>query len=96
MVVLFFGILTNQGYAFSPACPSQTKPYRYAIKSFSSGKYLRVNGDNASDTLRVSFTGHFNACDTRIREFTFVLLLIVIVFSLGNLRQGSHGYVHKP
>ncbi|XP_074623687.1 uncharacterized protein LOC141881740 [Acropora palmata] len=45
----------NEGHAFS-----------FAIKSFSSGKYLKVHGDVASDTLSVSFTGHFNACDTRI------------------------------
>ncbi|XP_067022413.1 uncharacterized protein [Acropora muricata] len=56
------------GYAFSYPCQekqSQTGT-RYAIKSFSSGKYLKVHGDVASDTLSVSFTGHFNACDTRI------------------------------
>ncbi|KAK2570360.1 hypothetical protein P5673_005156, partial [Acropora cervicornis] len=56
------------GYAFSYPCPSDQSPERprYAIKSFSSGKYLKVDGDVASDTLSVSFTGHFNACDTRI------------------------------
>ena len=75
----------NEGHAFS-----------FAIKSFSSGKYLKVHGDVASDTLSVSFTGHFNTCDTRIRELTFGLLLNVVVFSLDNSRQGSHGYVHKP
>ena len=84
------------GYAFSYPCQekqSQTGT-RYAIKSFSSGKYLKVHGDVASDTLSVSFTGHFNACDTRIRELTFGLLLNVVVFSLDNSRQGSYGYIH--
>ena len=57
----------NEGHAFS-----------FAIKSFSSGKYLKVDGDVASDTLSVSFTGHFNACDTRIRELTSVLLLMLL------------------
>ena len=75
----------NEGHAFS-----------FAIKSFSSGKYLKVDGDVASDTLSVSFTGHFNACDTRIRELTSVLLLNVVVFSLDNSRHGSHEYLHKP
>ena len=75
----------NEGHAFS-----------FAIKSFSSGKYLKVHGDVASDTLSVSFTGHFNACDTRIRELTSVLLLNVVVFSLDNSRQGSYGYIHQP
>lgn len=73
----------NEGHAFS-----------FAIKSFSSGKYLKVHGDVASDTLSVSFTGHFNACDTRIRELTSVLLLNLVVFSLDNSRQGSYGYIH--
>ena len=73
----------NEGHAFS-----------FAIKSFSSGKYLKVHGDVASDTLSVSFTGHFNACDTRIRELTSVLFLNVVVFSLDNSRQGSYGYIH--
>ena len=72
----------NEGHAFS-----------FAIKSFSSGKYLKVHGDVASDTLSVSFTGHFNACDTRIRELTSVLLLNVVVFGLDNSRQGSYGYI---
>ena len=73
----------NEGHAFS-----------FAIKSFSSGKYLKVHGDVASDTLSVSFTGHFNACDTRIRELTSVLLLNLVVFSLDNSRRGSYGYIH--
>ena len=75
------------GYAFSSPCPrdrSQTEENRkrFAIKSFSSGKYLKVDGDVASDTLSVSFTGHFNACDTRIRELTFVFMLNVALSSV--------------
>lgn len=67
-VALLFVIPRNLGRINSWSCDqrSLTNPRRVAMKSFSAEKYLRVEGDIGSRDFKLSFTGNFNICDTRI------------------------------